>query len=136
MLCLDTNTIIFALNQRRPAVRERLKVEQAASTPMMIPTVVLFELAYGIAKSNHPNRTRAVLDTFLSGPFETPSFDGEDADEAGAIRAHLEKAGISIGAYDVLIAAQARRRAAVLVTANRREFARVPGLLVVDWTEA
>ena len=49
--------------------------------------------------------------------------------EAGdIIRAALAKAGKPIGPYDVLIAAQARRRGATLVTANRREFARVPGL--------
>jgi tRNA(fMet)-specific endonuclease VapC len=34
-----------------------------------------------------------------------------------------------------LIAAQARRRGAVLVTANRREFDRVPGLMVTDWND-
>jgi tRNA(fMet)-specific endonuclease VapC len=36
-------------------------------------------------------------------------------------------------AYDMLIAAQARRRGALLVTANAREFARVPGLRMEDW---
>ena len=41
--------------------------------------------------------------------------------------------GTPIGHYDYLIAAQARRRGATLVTANVREFARVPGLLVADW---
>jgi predicted nucleic acid-binding protein len=35
-------------------------------------------------------------------------------------------------AYNLLIAAQARRHGATLVTANQREFARVPGLDVVD----
>jgi predicted nucleic acid-binding protein len=34
----------------------------------------------------------------------------------------------------VLIAGQARRRRAVLVTANLREFARVPRLKTEDWT--
>jgi tRNA(fMet)-specific endonuclease VapC len=38
-----------------------------------------------------------------------------------------------ISPYDVLIAAQARRRGAALVTLNRNEFERVPGLLVTDW---
>jgi tRNA(fMet)-specific endonuclease VapC len=42
--------------------------------------------------------------------------------------------GTPIGPYDVLIAAQARRRGAALVTSNRREFERVPGLIVADWT--
>lgn len=133
MFCLDTNIIIFALNQRRPGVRDRLKAEQAAGTPLIVPAVVLFELAYGIAKSSVPDSNRAVLDTFLSAGFETPAFDAGDASEAGVIRAALERSGTPIGAYDVLIAAQARRRGAVLVTANRREFDRVPGLLVTDW---
>jgi tRNA(fMet)-specific endonuclease VapC len=57
----------------------------------------------------------------------------EDAVHAGNIRAELETAGTPIGHYDYLIAAQARRRGAALVTLNRREFARVPGLLVTDW---
>jgi tRNA(fMet)-specific endonuclease VapC len=52
---------------------------------------------------------------------------------AGDIRADLEKAGTPIGHYDILIAAQARRHGATLVTANAREFARVPGLLVANW---
>ena len=38
--------------------------------------------------------------------------------------------------YDVLIAGQARRRGAMLVTANEREFARVPGLRMEDWAAA
>src|SRR3954452_10480627 len=61
------------------------------------------------------------------------SFDAEDAAHAGDIRAHLESKGTPIAAYDYLIAAQARRRGAALVTLNTREFSRVPGLIVVDW---
>jgi tRNA(fMet)-specific endonuclease VapC len=45
----------------------------------------------------------------------------------------LERAGTPIGPYDVLIAGQARRRGAVLVTANASEFVRVPGLKTEDW---
>ncbi len=62
------------------------------------------------------------------------SFQAEDAAHAGAIRAELESKGTPIGHYDYLIAAQARRRGAALVTANIREFARVPGLLLMDLT--
>ena len=50
-----------------------------------------------------------------------------------AERAFLESKGTPIGPYDLLIAAQARRREAVLVTLNRREFERVPRLMVTDW---
>jgi tRNA(fMet)-specific endonuclease VapC len=60
----------------------------------------------------------------------------EDADEAGEIRAELERAGTPIGPYDLLIASQARRRSATLVTANSREFVRVSGLKMENWATA
>jgi tRNA(fMet)-specific endonuclease VapC len=44
----------------------------------------------------------------------------------------LEAEGILIRAYDILIAAQAHPRGALLVTANGWQFERVPGLLVLD----
>ena len=95
----------------------------------------MFELEYGCAKSKRPEETRRALEIFLSAGFDQPAFDIEDAREAGEIRALLDARGEPIGpyAYDTLIAAQARRRGAVLVTLNTREFERVPGLRVEDW---
>jgi predicted nucleic acid-binding protein len=61
-------------------------------------------------------------------------FDDEDAREAGTVRAELELVEKPIGAYDVLIAGQARRRGATLVTSNAREFDRVAGLKWEDWS--
>jgi tRNA(fMet)-specific endonuclease VapC len=133
MFCLDANIVIFALNKRRPEVEERLEAELAAGTRMSIPSIVLFELEYGVAKSNRPERSAAILAAFLEGGFDILPFDAEDAREAGAIRAHLELQGTPIGYYDTLIAAQVRRRDAALVTMNRRQFERVPGLMVTDW---
>ena len=60
-------------------------------------------------------------------------FDEEDARAAGTIRAQIEAAGRPIGAYDLLIAGQAVRHKATLVTANAKEFARVKGLVWEDW---
>ena len=53
----------------------------------------------------------------------------------GEIRAGLEAAGTPIGPNDLLIAAHTSAMGAVLVTANIREFARVPDLLVQNWLE-
>ena len=74
-----------------------------------------------------------MLATFLTLDVTLWPFEPEDAEEAGDIRAALERAGALIGAYDILIAAQARRRGALLVTANARTFARVPRLSTEDW---
>jgi tRNA(fMet)-specific endonuclease VapC len=70
---------------------------------------------------------------FFAGPMEWAHFDEEDAREAGAVRAELESTGRPIGAYDVLLAGQARRRGATLVTSNANEFGRVRGLKWEDW---
>jgi len=133
MFCLDTNIVIFGLNGRIPAIDARLQQELTAGTTLLIPSIVLFELRYGIAKSTRPEVSGRVLDAFLADGFDILRFDAEDAAEAGDIRAVLEGAGTPIGAYDTLIAAQARRRGAILVTGKRREFERVPGLMVTDW---
>ena len=75
MFCLDTNVVIFAINERKPKIVERLHRELAAGTPMLIPAIVMFELEYGCAKSRRPGETRRALEIFLSadsiGPLST-----------------------------------------------------------------
>jgi tRNA(fMet)-specific endonuclease VapC len=136
MICLDTNIIIAVINQRAAAVRQRLMKTLHEGTIVGIPTVVLYELWYGIKKSARAQPNTDALDNFLALDVTPWPFEAEDAEEAGDIRAALERAGTPIGPYDVLIAAQARRRGAILVTANKNEFARVPGLQTQDWTIA
>jgi tRNA(fMet)-specific endonuclease VapC len=59
--------------------------------------------------------------------------DLEDARHAGELRARLAARGTPIGAYDILIAGQARARGLVLITRNLREFERAPGLNAENW---
>lgn len=134
MFCLDTNIVISAINLRPAHIRAGLDAELAAGVTIGIPAIVLFEMRYGVAKSDRRARSEAGLEAFLSLAVTPWSFEAEDAAHAGDIRAQLESAGTPIGRYDYLIAAQARRRGAALVTLNRREFERVPGLIVVDWS--
>jgi tRNA(fMet)-specific endonuclease VapC len=133
MICLDTNAVIAVLNKRDSPVRTRIDAAIEQGRTFAISSIVPFELRYGAAKSQHPERNAQRIADFLSGPIEVLAFGPEDAGEAGDIRATLERAGTPIGPYDVLVAAQARRRDAVLVTANAREFSRVPRLRFEDW---
>jgi tRNA(fMet)-specific endonuclease VapC len=133
LFCLDTNVIIFAMNRRNPVIVARLSTELRAGTTLLVPAIVRFELEYGIAKSDRPAASRASLERLMAAGFEQAVFDLTDAREAADIRAHLESQGMPIGPFDYLIAAQARRRRAALVTLNKREFERVPGLIVTDW---
>jgi tRNA(fMet)-specific endonuclease VapC len=131
--CLETNAVIAVINDRPAGVRRRLAQELASGEHIGISTVALFELIYGYEKSARREHNEAALRSLLALDIEPLPFELADAEHAGAIRAQLERAGTPIGHYDLLIAAQARRRGATLVTSNQREFARVPGLDVTDW---
>ena len=133
MICLDTNIVIGVVNGRNSSLRHRLGEQMRAGTSIALPVIALFEMRYGFAKSDRRDHSEQLLERFLGLGVDVLPFEPEDAAHAGDIRAELEKAGTPIGHYDYLIAAQARRRGATLVTANVREFARVPGLLLADW---
>ncbi len=133
MFFLDTNVVIFALNMRKPAIDVRLQRELTIGTRLAISTIVLFELRYGIARSDRREQSGRVLDAFLADRFEIVDFDYDDADAAGELRGELADAGTPVGPYDLMIAAQARRRGAVLVTENTREFEQIAGLQCVSW---
>jgi tRNA(fMet)-specific endonuclease VapC len=132
MFCLNTNIVVGIINGRATAAEARFR-ETVGRAPLMLSAIALFELRYGYVKSDRCARMEALLATFLAPGVEVLPFDEDDAAEAGDIRATLEAQGASIGPYDILIAAQARRRSAALVTLNRKEFERVPGLIVTDW---
>jgi tRNA(fMet)-specific endonuclease VapC len=133
---LDTNACIALINGRPETVRRRFERVSTAGEVVATSSVVLFELWYGVAKSQRPKMNAERVATFLAGPLEILDFSAEDAEHSGRIRAALELAGKTIGAYDLLIAGQALRNKATLVTANSSEFARVRGLRLQDWAAA
>jgi tRNA(fMet)-specific endonuclease VapC len=119
----------------QPAVRHRLAEQIRSGTKIGFPVIALFELRYGHARSNRKSESDRLLAEFLAPGIAVLPFEDEDAAHAGDIRAHLESKGTPIGPYDCLIAAQARRHGAALVTLNAREFSRVPGSIVTDWAD-
>ncbi len=101
MICLDTNAVIAAVNQRKPSMRRRLEQALVDRVTVGIPTVVLYEMRYGIRKSMRPQANTEVLANFLALDVTLWPFESEDAEEAGDIRAALERAGTPIGPYDI-----------------------------------
>lgn len=132
---LDTNACIALINGHPPTVRTRMQKAAASESRILVSSIAVFELWYGVGKSARPEFNRKRLETFLSGPVAVLPFDDADAQSAGAIRATLESAGKPIGAYDVLMAGQALRHELTLVAANVSKFSRVKGLLWQDWAK-
>ena len=133
MICLDTNAVIALLNKKSDGLRARLDGMRVDGEVIAVSTIVYFELWFGAEKSARRTLNAALIEGLAAGPMATLPLDYEDAVEAGHIRVGLERRGTPIGPYDVLIAAQARRRGALLVTANLGEFSRVEGLRVENW---
>ena len=130
-LMLDTNACIDIIKDYPSSLRERFASHAVGDIGISI--VTLAELEYGVSKSSRPARNREALDQFVS-PLEVAPFDRQATAVYGKLRAALEKKGQSIGSLDLLIAAHAVRLDVRLVTHNVREFGRVPGLRIEDWT--
>jgi tRNA(fMet)-specific endonuclease VapC len=131
VILLDTNICIYIINTRPPEVLTRFREYRLGD--IGISSVVLAELAFGVAKSRSA-RNQSALDMFVT-PLEILPFDANAGRAYGSLRATLELNGHPIGALDTMIAAHALSLGAVLVTNNTREFKRVQGLLLENWVE-
>ncbi len=125
---LDTNAVIAVINDPKSKVSRRLR--RYAPADVGVSSVVMYELWFGAYKSQRVEHNLGVVDSLR---FEVLPFDADDARHAGEVRAGLARVGSPIGAYDLLIAGQARARGLTLVSHKQREFARVGGLTTVDW---
>ena len=128
---LDTDTCIYALKQTS-AVLERLLAQKPEDVAVSVITEA--ELRTGAVKSSSVAKTLRLVENFLR-PLAILEFTSSDAATYAQVRAKLERAGTPIGQLDTLIAAQAVGRKLVLVSNNEREFRRVPGLHVQNWTD-
>lgn len=129
---LDTNILSDLIRHPQGLVANRITTvgEDAVCTGI----VVAAELRFGAEKSGSPrlaDRVDLILSALDILPLESP------ADRHyGKIRQQLTRQGIPIGPNDLLIAAQALALDLTVVTANVREFSRVPGLRVENWLDS
>lgn len=127
---LDTNICIALLAARERALVDRFK--QALPADFALCSIVKAELWYCARHSQQVDHNLRVLEKFFL-QFESLSFDDRTAEIYGAIRALLATGGTPIGANDLLIASIAQAHDLTVITRNRREFIRVPGLRVEAW---
>ncbi|MDX9795754.1 MAG: type II toxin-antitoxin system VapC family toxin [Sulfurimonadaceae bacterium] len=129
MYLLDTNTVIYFFKGLGNISKNLFAV---SPKDIFIPSIVVYELEVGIAKSNDSQKREEQLKRLLS-QINVIDFTQKEAIESAKIRANLEKKGTPIGAMDVLIAGCAKANNLILVTRNTKEFERVENLRMVDW---
>jgi tRNA(fMet)-specific endonuclease VapC len=130
VILLDSNTLIYYLRGREPVVS---RFQSASPRELAIPSVVAYEIEYGTLKIG-PSRRRTIVSGLLDNLTQIP-FDHDAARESARIRVELEARGFSIGPMDLLIAGTALSRTATLITNNTKEFSRVKGLRLADWSK-
>lgn len=126
---LDSDIAIYVMNDRAPAARQRFEENDGR---LCISAIALGELMTGVEKSRYRDQNAITLQAFVARLVVLP-FGQLAAAHYGQIRAELERIGTPCGAHDMQIGAHARSEGLVLVTNNRREFDRMPGLRVENW---
>ena len=129
---LDTEISSYIMKRTDAAVLRRL--QKVAVADVCVSAITKAELAYGIEVSPRRKRDQAALEEYLRY-VAVLDFPAEAGIDYGVVRAHLKLRGTMIGANDLLIAAHARCLGLTLVTNNKREFGRVQGLKIENWTE-
>jgi tRNA(fMet)-specific endonuclease VapC len=127
---LDTN-IVSDLVRNPKKGKAAVNVKRVQEHTVCTSIVVACELRFGAIKKESAalaERLELILRELAVLPLE-----GSVDEHYGSIRAHLERIGQPIGGNDLLIAAHARQLGLTLVTANTREFGRVPGLVLENW---
>jgi tRNA(fMet)-specific endonuclease VapC len=130
---LDTNVCIYIRRERPPEVLRRFKGLPPGSTGLSI--ITFGELCFGARKSQDPQRTLSVLDELVTLIPVLP-LNKATGEAYGTIRHDLTRRGEVIGNNDLWIAAHALSLDMTLVTNNVREFKRVGGLKIENWTLA
>lgn len=128
---LDTNIVSDLIRHPRGRIRQRL----SALGPLVacVSIVTAAELCFGAAKAkSEPLRVK--VETALVAVLPLPLTEPVD-DVYASLRADLEARGTPISYHDLLIAAHALALDLTLVTANTREFSRVPDLRVENWLD-
>lgn len=126
---LDTNILSDLVRHPQGVIAQRITREGEKSISTSI--VVAAELRFGAEKSGSARLTTQ-LEIILSAIDTLPLEEPVDRQYA-RLRKYLEDRGTPIGPNDMLIAAHALALNCTVITANDREFSRVPGLKVENW---
>jgi tRNA(fMet)-specific endonuclease VapC len=128
---LDTNICIYAWQKHHPQVLETLLSKKQSE--LVVSALVVAELATGVMGSQRVEANRSALQVFLA-EMTVESWPEAAAWHYARELRRLKALGRPIGAIDLLIGCQALAEGGVVVTHNVREFERIEGLHIEDWT--
>ncbi len=129
---IDTNIWSFLQQRKYPKLDTRFA--KCSPDQLYLSAIVRGELEVGFEKGDKRIERRISLDKIIRVA-QHLIVNPAVAVMYAKVRAELEKAGVPIGGNDTWIAAEAMHYNLTLITDNVREFERVAGLRVENWTE-
>lgn len=134
LFMLDTDTCIFLMREESQTLAE--KVQSVPLQQQVMSAVTFAELSYGVQVCATVKRkqNQVVLES-LALHLAVLDWPQHAAKHYAEIRSDLKKRGAQLGAADLMIAAHARALGAIVVTNNVKDFGRVKGLEVENWTK-
>jgi tRNA(fMet)-specific endonuclease VapC len=132
---LDTNICSFIMREHSLAVIENLESAVKEKSRIVVSAITYAEMRYGATSSKTPKKTDGIVTSFVRRLDAVLAWDSEAIDRTVEIRRELARRGTPIGENDAAIAGHALSSNSILVTNNTREFSRVDGLQIVDWSE-
>ena len=127
-LILDTSSLIEAERGEGDLLESLNDIDDVA-----ISAITVAELRVGIGLTK--GRRRANRELFVASVLDAISIESYDLEVAEAhaqLMVHVRRAGTPRGAHDLIIAATALARDREVVTLDRRGFADLPGVVVVE----
>ncbi|MGR3807789.1 PIN domain-containing protein [Pasteurella testudinis] len=132
---LDTNICSFIMREQPEILIERLQQCAIQRHTIVVSAITYAEMRFGaIGKKASPKHT-ALVDAFCLRLDGVLAWDKSAVDATARIKKALSDAGTPIGNNDCAIAGHAIAANAILITNNTREFSRVEGLDIEDWTQ-
>ena len=131
---LDTNICSFIMREQPEAVLKRLEQTVLRNHRIVVSAITYAEMRFGAVGKKASPRHAKLVDAFCTRLDAVLAWDRAAVDATTEIKVALAAAGTPIGPNDTAIAGHAIAAGAILVTNNTREFARVPGLELEDWS--
>ncbi|MHA0917079.1 type II toxin-antitoxin system VapC family toxin [Kosakonia cowanii] len=131
---LDTNICSFIMREQPEAVLKRLEQIVLRNHRIVVSAISYAEMRFGAVGKKASPRHAKLVDAFCARLDAVLAWDRAAVDATTEIKVALAAAGTPIGPNDTAIAGHAIAAGAILVTNNTREFARVPGLELEDWS--
>ncbi|PVZ87057.1 VapC toxin family PIN domain ribonuclease [Serratia sp. S1B] len=132
---LDTNICSFIMCEQPKLLLQRLEQTVLRRHRIVVSAITYAEMRFGaIGKKASPRHIKLV-DAFCARLDAVLPWDQAAVDATVELKTLLAAAGKPIGPNDTAIAGHALAVGAILVTNNKREFERVPGLTIEDWSQ-